>query len=157
MTVYLMRHGQAGAAPSDAARELTEDGIRAVGRVCERARRAGAAPALIATSTYTRAIQTAEIAARVLGYEGYIERTTALLPDASPFDAWDAVRAMEPAGDILIAAHEPLTSALTAALLDAPTLRMKVPAGAIVAIGIERLAAQPNGVLLWMVTPALAG
>lgn len=155
MIVYLMRHAQAGPGP-DADRELTEDGIQAAGRVVAHARKAGVAPALIVASTYTRALQTAEIAARAFEYQERIERTAALLPTASPFDAWDDIRARQPEGDILIVAHEPLVSALATLLLDAPTLKIKVGTSVMLAVEIENFAAMPNGTLRWMITPALA-
>ena len=156
MTIYLMRHGQAGRATSDSERELTEEGTRATAVVAERARRAGMAPAAVLSSTYTRAVQTAEIAARALGFKGRIERTAALLPDCPPFDAWDDICARHPEGDLLVVAHEPLLSALAALLLDSPSLQVQMTPAAMVAIEIERLAPQPSGVLRWMLTPQLA-
>jgi phosphohistidine phosphatase SixA len=155
MIVYLMRHGHAGPGP-DAERQLTQEGIQSVGRVAAQARRAGVSPALILTSTHARAIQTAEIVARTFDYQGRIEQTAALLPMASPFDAWDDVRTRQPDGDLLIVAHEPLLSALAALLLDAPTLKIKIGTSVMLAVEIENLAAMPNGTLRWMLTPALA-
>ncbi len=159
MELYLLRHGTAhNSRPgiSDAGRELTPEGARDVERVAQRARAAGAAPELVVSSTYLRAAQSAEIAARVLGYRGAIGRTAALQPEASPFDAWDDIRARDPRGPVLIAAHEPLVSALAALLLDAPTLRIRVTTACMLAIDIERAGAQPDGVLKWMIVPAFA-
>jgi phosphohistidine phosphatase len=153
--VYLMRHGQAAAGP-EAERRLTPSGEEAAARVAARCRAAGAAPALILTSTYHRAVQTAEIAARVLGSQAPIERHAGLLPCGSPFDVWDLVRERRPEGDLLIVAHEPLLGALAALLLDAPTLRIEVVTAAVLAIAVERWTGQPGGSLLWMIAPSLA-
>ena len=155
MIVYLMRHGQA-AGGSDAERVLTEAGVEAATVVAARARRGGVNPALILTSTFTRAIQTAEIAARALGCSPPVEQTTRLLPLGSPFDLWDEVLERQPAGDLLIVAHEPLLSAVAALLLDTPALKIRMAPAAMVAIDVERFGAQPNGTLLWMLTPQLA-
>lgn len=158
MEVYLLRHGAArNARPSlpDADRELAPEGARDVERVAQRARAAGAAPALILSSTYRRAVESAEIAARALGYRGAIERTAALHPDGSPFEAWDEVRKRGPEGPVLLVAHEPLMSGIAALLLDAPTLRIRFTPACLMAIEVERPGAQPNGLLRWMIVPAL--
>lgn len=159
MELYLLRHGTAHSGRpgiSDSARELTPEGALDVERVAERARAAGVEPELMISSTFLRAAQSAEIAARVLRYRGPIERSVALLPDASPFDAWDDIRARAPGGPVLIAAHEPLLSGLAALLLDAPTLRIRVTTACMLAIDVERPGPHSDGVLRWMVVPELA-
>ena len=70
MIVYLMRHGQADTGP-EVERGLTEAGMEAARKVSLRCRAAGVSPALILTSTYRRAIQTAEIAAAALIRDGH--------------------------------------------------------------------------------------
>ena len=159
MEIFLLRHGMAGRTRpggSDADRELTEEGIEAVGRVATRARAAHVVPSLILSSTYARAAETAAIAARVLGYQGRIERTAALLPDASPFDAWEEIRAWASDGQVLVVAHEPLLSSLAAFLLGVSALEVQMVAAAMVAISLEHAAIEPQGVLRWMITPLTA-
>jgi phosphohistidine phosphatase len=160
MDIYLLRHGMAhNARPgaSDADRELTQDGARAVQAVAQLARAAGVVPGLVLSSAYTRALQSAKIAARVLGYEERIEQMATLQPAGSPFEAWDDIRARNPDGPLLVVAHEPLLSGLAAVLLEAPTLRIQIGTACMLAIDVERWSAQPNGLLRWMVTPAVAG
>jgi phosphohistidine phosphatase len=160
MDIYLLRHGMAhNARPgaSDVDRELTGDGARAVEAVVERARAAGAAPALVLSSFYRRAVQSAEIAARVLNCQERMEAITNLQPASSPFEAWDDIRERCPQGPVLVVAHEPLLSGLAVVLLDAPTLRLQIGPASLLAIEVERWSAQPNGLLRWMVTPAVAG
>lgn len=159
MEIYLLRHGMAESArpgAHDGERRLTEEGRRAVEAVMERARAARVSPALILTSTYARAVETAAIAAKVLEYGGPIERLATLQPTGSPFEAWDDIRARQPGGPVLVAAHEPLLSGLAALLLESPMLRLQIGAASMVAVEIERLSANPNGLLKWMITPALA-
>src|SRR5690348_1434062 len=93
MEIYLLRHGIAGDASSDAERALTAEGREKLARVMKRARQAGVVPGVILSSPYRRAVETAEIAAEVLGYEGKIVRVRALLSEASPREAWDEIRA----------------------------------------------------------------
>ena len=96
MQIYLLRHGIAeNGAPGrpDSERALTDEGREKLRRVLARARDAGASPSLILSSPYRRALETAEVAAGVLAYEGKVVKSRALVPEASPFDAWEEIRA----------------------------------------------------------------
>ena len=65
MDLYLLRHGEAeprGPSVAEARRALTDKGRRDVRRVVEQARKAKIKPALILTSPFVRARQTAEFA-----------------------------------------------------------------------------------------------
>src|SRR5439155_27186685 len=77
-------------------------------RVLEQAREAGMAPSLILSSPYLRAIETAEIAAEVLGYRGAIVRTQALVPEASPERVREEIGARQNEPAILLGGHQPL-------------------------------------------------
>ena len=87
MQIYLLRHGIAeDAKPGqpDAERALTGEGRDKLRRVLKRARTADLEPSAILSSPYRRAVETAAVAAEVLGYKGEIARTRALEPEASP-------------------------------------------------------------------------
>ena len=92
MQIYLLRHGIADNSSPDSERALTAEGREKLRRVLARARAANAAPSLILSSPYRRALETAGVAAEVLGYEGKVVKTQALVPDASPFDTWEEIR-----------------------------------------------------------------
>src|ERR1700691_1047992 len=90
MEIYILRHGiaeEAGAGGADAGRALTEAGREKLGRVLDRARAAGAAPSLILTSPYRRAVETARIAGQMLGCRKIVE-TGVLVPEGSPEEVW---------------------------------------------------------------------
>ena len=160
MQVYLLRHGIAeNARPGqpDSERALTAEGREKLRRVLKRARAADVNPGAILASPYRRALETAEVAAEALGYKSEIERTRALVPDASPSDAWEEIRARGPDASVLLASHEPLMSSLAALLLGCPALQVDMKKAALVRIDCDRLGAQPRGVLKWMLTPATAG
>ena len=159
MQIYLLRHGIAeDAAPgqSDADRALTAEGREKLRRVLKRAAAAGVAPGAILSSPLRRAIETAEIAAELLGFSGKIGKTRVLAPETSPSDVWEEVRSHKDQRAILLASHEPLMSALTAFLLDTPALRVDMKKGALVRVDCDRLGSQPKGMLKWMITPGLA-
>jgi len=156
MEIYLLRHGIAedgGPGVPDSERALTSEGKEKLRRVLKQA---GVKPSLILSSPLKRAMETAEIAADVAGYSGKVVRTRALIPEASPFDAWDEVRAHKNEDSVLLASHEPLMSALAAFLLDSPALQVDMKKAALVRIDCERIGAEPRGVLKWMLTPAVA-
>jgi phosphohistidine phosphatase len=158
--IYLLRHGIAeDGRPgiSDAERALTGEGMRKLRGVLKMARAGGLAPSLILASPLRRAVETAEIAAKELGYSGNILRTHALTPESSPEAVWDELRGRRSEDSILLAGHEPLFSTLTAYLLGAPSMVVDFKKGALVRIDVESFGVQPRGALKWMLTARLAG
>ena len=160
MQIYLLRHGIAeNGRPghADAERALTAEGRDKLRRVLKRARAADTVPTLIFSSPYRRAVETAAVAAEVLGYPGEVVRTRSLVPEASPHDTWEEIRGHNQERSVLLASHEPLMSSLAAFLLDSPALAVDMKKAALLRIDCDRLGPKPGGVLKWMLTPALAG
>ncbi len=158
MDIYILRHGKAektGSGGSDKDRALAPEGCEALERLLDRAGRAGARPSLILSSPYRRALQSAQIAAEKLRYDGLIEQIGLLTPDASPYDVWDEMRVRYDEEGILLATHEPLASNLAAFLLNSPALELDVKPGTLIALKCDRFNMQPHCILKWMVTPAM--
>jgi len=158
MQIHLLRHGTAESARpsrSDSERKLTAAGREEVRQAIECVRPA-IAPTLILSSPYARAVETAQIAAEMLGYTGTIMRTEALAPSASPHLIWDEISCRPDESQILLTGHEPLLSQLTAHLLNCPTLQVHVRKGTLVRIDIERFSGKPCGVLKWVLPPDLS-
>ncbi len=159
MEIYLLRHGIAedrSASGRDADRRLTEEGRAKLRSVLERAHSAGVTPSLILSSPLRRAIETAEIAARELGYEGKIVRAAALEPDSSPKQVWDEIRKHTDETAVLIAGHEPLFSATVAWMLGSTREMVHFRKGALVRLDVATLGPTPAAVLEWMLIPKLA-
>ena len=152
MEIYLLRHGIAEDGYPDAQRALTEEGKEKLRRVLKRC---GAKPSLILTSPYKRAVETAEIAAEVLGYKEELERAQALTPDGQPSAVWDEIRAHRSEDSILIASHEPLMSATVAYFLGSPGVHVDMKKAALVRIDVDRFGPHPLGVLKWMLVPSI--
>ena len=72
MQIYLLRHGIAEDGTPDSDRALTAEGREKLRRVLARARSADVAPTLILSSPYRRAVETADVAVDLLGYEGKV-------------------------------------------------------------------------------------
>jgi len=155
MELYLLRHGIAeDHAATDADRELTEEGRNKVRRVMKRAAQAGVSPSLIISSPYKRALETAEIAASELAYEGKILRAGSLTPDSSPPSVWSEIKEHRDEPSILLAGHEPLFSATVAYLLGSTQQMVEFKKAALVRIDLHSFST-PQGILQWMLTPKL--
>jgi phosphohistidine phosphatase len=159
MEVFLLRHGIAEErrpGRADAKRALTEKGRERLGLVLDLARAAGVSPSLILTSPYVRAVQTAELAAQVLGCERPIVHTNALLPGSSPEKVWEEIRSRREEAAVLLAGHEPLLGQAASFLLGASWGLLEMKKGALVSIDIERFDARPRGLLRWLLPFRLA-
>jgi phosphohistidine phosphatase len=160
MELYLLRHGIAednSASGRDQDRALTEEGKHKLRKVLKRAKAAGVEPSLIISSPYKRAIETAEIAASELDYQGKILRSGSLVPDSSPPSLWSEIREHRDEPSVLLAGHEPLFSATVSWLLGSTHQMVEFKKAALVRIDIHSYSAQPQGVLQWMLTPKIAG
>jgi phosphohistidine phosphatase len=153
MEIYLLRHGIAEDGYPDPQRALTEEGKEKLRRVLKRS---GAKPSLILTSPYVRAVQTAEIAAEVLGYKEEPERAQALTPDGSPSEVWEEIRAHRDERSVLLASHEPLMSATVAYFLGSPGVHVDMKKAGLVRIDVDRFGPHPMGVLKWMLVPSVS-
>ncbi len=159
MEIYILRHGIAeDGKPGrpDSERALTDDGRAKLKKVMQRARDAGVEPSLVLSSPFVRALETAEIAAEVLGYKGKIVKTRALEPDVSPHEVWKEIRSRSGENAVLLASHEPLCGSLVAFLLNCPALKVDVKKAALIRIDCDGGRGVADGVLRWMLTPALA-
>lgn len=159
MELYVLRHAIAEPrrpGHPDAGRKLLPEGEEKLRSVLERARAAKVKPAVILTSPYTRAVQTAEIAAKVLGTDGEIVRTDALLPGSSPQAVWAELRTLTGDDPVLIAGHEPMLSQTISYLLGTSSVVVDFKKAALARIDMDRTTAEPHGLLQWLLTPKLA-
>jgi phosphohistidine phosphatase len=159
MQVYLLRHGIAEDGHSglaDADRALTPDGRKKLRQVLQTATKAGVEPALILSSPLKRALQTAGIARRVLGYKGEIMQTKSLAPGANVEQVWEEIRTHRDQDSLLLTGHNPLFGHLAGYLLGHPDLKMDFKKGALLRVDIESFGAEPRGVLRWCLTAKLA-
>jgi phosphohistidine phosphatase len=160
MEIYILRHGIAeDPAPgtSDRDRNLTAEGRRRLREVLVTARAAGLAPGVLLTSPYRRAVQTAQLAAEVLGFTSELVTTSALVPGADPIALWDEIRAWRDSRQLLLSTHEPLAGITLGWLLGCPQLLVEFKKAAIARVDVDRFGPAPHGVLRWFLTPKLAG
>ena len=159
MEIYLFRHGiaeNAAAGEPDSSRKLTDEGKEKTAAVAKLAREADVRPSAIISSPYVRAVETARIAARELGFEGKLITAPELVPHGSPENVWNVIRERREDDSILLAGHEPLLSHMASYLLASPALRVEMKKSALVRIDIDSLRGAPYGILRWMLIPKLA-
>ena len=160
MEVYLLRHGIAdddSPTGRDSDRQLTAEGRRKLKDVLKTIAAAGVSPDVIVSSPYLRALQTAEIAREILGYQDEVHRSDALVPESDPQQVWQEIRnSYKGMNSIVLASHEPLMSRCAGFLLGYPDLLVDFKKGAIVRIDVEQFGVQPRGLLRWMLVPKLA-
>lgn len=160
MQVYLLRHGIAEDGRdgmSDSARSLTSEGRKKLQQVLQAAAHTDVKPSLIVTSPLKRAVETAEIAKRILGCKHKLLQSNALTPSATSEQAWSEIRAHHGESALLLVGHNPLFSDLARYLLSSPHLGLDFKKGALMRVDIEQFSAHPAGVLRWYLTPKIAG
>lgn len=161
MQVCLMRHGEAvdrdsPACPPDAKRPLTDEGRARTRQAAEGLRRIGLAPALVLTSSYVRARQTAEIAADVMGLgKDNVRESDALAPGADPallLAELRGAKADEKAAEVLCVGHLPHLDLAVAALLGLPAAITSLKKAGAACVDWK---GRGRGTLLWLATPKL--
>ena len=159
MQVHLLRHGVAEdgqPGQSDADRALTQEGRKKLRQVLQTAAKAGVQPTLFLSSPLKRAMQTAEIAKRVLGYHGEIHQTKVLAPGSSLEQVWEEIRTHRGEASLLLTGHNPMFEHLTGYLLGYSNLQFDFKKGALVRVDVQSFGAEPRGVLRWCLTAKLA-
>lgn len=118
MDLYLLRHGQALNKAEDPEEGLSPAGERMAAAAGKALAAWGAQPDLVAASPKKRAMQSAALAAGVLGYPAErIITTEALKPLTPPQETWEFVANLSNARSVLLAGHLPSMGLLAAYLL----------------------------------------
>lgn len=122
MRLHLLRHAIAvprgdPAVDSDAERPLTQDGRVQARQVARGIRALGIELDLITTSPFTRARETADLVAEVIGFRGEQRELGQLMPEAQPEDTRDAFEELQLADDVLLVGHKPHLPRFAAHLL----------------------------------------
>ncbi len=154
MLVYFLRHASAGDPKSDPAKDekrpLDKDGVQQCGYV-------GRALALLEThvdvvvsSPLKRATQTASLVANELAFEGKIEISPALRPDASYSQFRELLTRHENLEAILVVGHNPNLSEFLGRVIGGGSgAAVDLKKGAVARVDVAR----HRGVLNWCITP----
>jgi phosphohistidine phosphatase len=152
--LHWLRHGPADRkewiGSDDRKRPLTSKGRERIERETLQLAEMDFLPSLILTSPLTRARQTAEIVARVLGRSGDLREEPLLAPGFSLTHLTELLTRYDDRDDLLLVGHEPDFSETLSAVIGGGQLLMKK--GGLACVDLAQLD-PPSGVLLWLVPP----
>jgi phosphohistidine phosphatase len=153
MKIFIVRHAIAedSARGGDSERALTEEGKKKMKEAAEGFARLELEIETIYSSPLVRAVQTAEIVAKAIGYKQAPEIMEALSPAYSPKDLAKEVRSLKKR-NVMLAGHEPNCSEFADYLLGDAQLEFKK--GAICLIETESVEAG-SGQLVWHLSPQI--
>ena len=140
MILYVMRHAEAVEANEtlqDGWCYLTEKGRTAAEKVCAAVAKTGPKPRLTITSPLTRAVQTAEIAARKACRKNIVVSSGLLLPGAEIPELVTHLKNCKDAKRVMLVGHEPQLGSLIAALLGHENGTILLKKGACVALKLD--------------------
>jgi phosphohistidine phosphatase len=157
MDLFVLRHGKAGQSsdsPDDSTRALTREGRAEIRDVARWMRSKKFRFDVIASSPLTRAWETAEIVARLLGRNDRLEVWDELAPGGDP----DALcyHASQYSRDtaVLIVGHEPSLSFLIGRIITGRgTASLVLAKGGLAKIRNFSFDNRPSGDLQWLLTP----
>lgn len=150
--LLLVRHGEAGKAADDAARELTQSGRREVRILSAELHTRAFSPAVVRPSPLRRAQQTAEIMSSALPDPGPIRQTEALSPGAGIEVLFDLLRSEKPGTSVAWVGHQPDMGAFAARLLGHAE-DVELPTGSALALRVDPTVNPPTATLEWAWLP----
>lgn len=160
MQLYIVRHGIAidredPKCPPDPERYLTEEGVEKTAQVAKGMAALGIAGDLFLSSPYIRAVQTAEIFARELGYaKQKIRRTDMLLPGAEPSHVFRELARDKQASAVFLFGHAPQLDDVIATALGSKKHLTALKKAGVALVELKRVS-PPIGTLVWLATPKL--
>lgn len=161
MIVHIVRHGIAidredPKCPPDPERFLTAEGIRKTKAVAKGVRKLGVEPEALISSPYVRALQTAEIFAKVLGIPvKKIRQTPALEPDKQPAVFFRELAKLK-AEVVMAFGHAPNVDELIAHVVHTESDIWNMKKAGVACLDVYSFSPL-RGELLWLATPKMLG
>ena len=161
MNLLIVRHGKAEdqsefgrTGKADHLRPLTPEGKREMKTIAKAVSGLVNRPALLATSPYTRAVQTAEALSKAIGIKWTeIEELT---PEKSPiqFAKWLTSKKRKRNDTVVIVGHEPHLSTLASWAISGPGRSfLELKKGGACFIEFSGTVKEGSGLLRWLATP----
>ncbi len=151
MKLYIVRHAAAIERSADIPEEhryLTPEGRAFFRRTARTMQEKKAAPDLILTSPLLRAVQTADILAETLGYDGPLQAVGELSPGFDMAALRKVLDTVPRAQELVLVGHEPDLSGVIAALLFLPG-GVSLKKGAAVKLDMEPASLHVPATLKW--------
>lgn len=152
MKLYLVRHGEAVEGCrgiSEASRYLSPSGRDAFRKTARRLKREGVSPDCIVTSPLVRAVQTAEILAQTLKYEGELVVAEELGPGFGLPQLESLRRRYGSSRELVLVGHEPDLGILAASLM-ATRECISLKKGAVLSLKLAPRDVKAPALLRWL-------
>jgi phosphohistidine phosphatase len=158
--LYLMRHGEALSTAQwgglETERPLTEVGRRDLRQVAAGIAALDIRFDLVASSSYARAVETAEIVALVLGHKDPIETSDRFIPGATTDAVLGFIQRFAKKEHVLLVGHAPDVGKIALDLIGWRAKReFFFPTGSICCIDLVGAPPEPYGQLAWFLPAAL--
>jgi len=161
MKIYLIRHSNAvdpgtPGYEDDSLRPLTEKGRDKMKDIASALKGLDVNPALIVSSPYVRAQQTAEILAKVLKYKPELAFSDALVPMGNADNIIGEINEKYSVDELVLVGHEPCLSVLIGTLTAGnPELAINIKNGGVCCLSSDDLHTERKAVLEWLLTPKI--
>ena len=156
MILYVLRHAEAvegSGSLQDEWRYLTEKGRSAAEKASVMIARFGSKPRMTVTSPLTRAVQTAEIAAKKACRKNVVVASPLLLPGADIGELIEYIKGCKDATRVMLVGHEPQLGLLVAALLGRREVMVSLKKGACVTLQLDPDTPEKPAAFLWYLVP----
>ncbi|MEM9352945.1 MAG: histidine phosphatase family protein [Planctomycetota bacterium] len=159
--VYIARHAWAGqfgdpGYSDDSLRELEDEGAERYARVVQTLAERGFAPDLVATSPFTRCLQTAQLIARHTMHSPEVVTLESLVPGSDIQSLMDWTRKSN-CEQVCWVGHAPDVTTMTAALVANGGANIRFAKGAIAAVRVDGPVDYGAGELYWHLTAKSLG
>ncbi len=159
MELFILRHGEAGkrlGTGDDVERSLTVAGQKEVEEVAESLAEMSVKLDFIVTSPLKRALQTAEIVARMLKVKkNGLEEWDELKPEGNRQDLYRKLSRFKQESSVMVVGHEPYLSTMISELIfnGNGTGQIVLKKAGLAKIGITALQPKIKGELRWLLAP----
>ena len=160
MDLYIVRHGIAidredPKCPPDPERYLTEEGVEKTKQVAKGVAALGVVPDLLWSSSYTRALQTAEIFAHAMDFSKQKVRCTdLLLPGSEPSLLFRELARDKQSSVVFIFGHAPQLDDVLATALGLKHHITSLKKAGVACVALKRIS-PPSAELVWLASPKL--
>ena len=158
LTLFILRHGEAGARITDAAKDsdraLTANGRTEIEKIGRSLKESGLKPRRVITSPLRRARETAEIISHTLKIPA-TEEWEDLRPDGNRESVYQKLARIEEGTSVVLVGHEPYLTSMIGEIIEAPHAQLVLKKGGLAKVRVTSFAPRVRGELCWLLTPKL--
>ena len=158
LILFILRHGEAGARMTDAAKDsdraLTANGRTEIEKIGRSLKESGLKARQVVSSPLRRSRETAEIIAHALKIP-VLEEWDDLKPDGNRDSVYQNLAKIEEGTSVVLIGHEPYLTSMIGEIIEAPHAQLVLKKGGLAKVRVTSFAPRVRGELCWLVTPKL--